>query len=147
MIRPRDLLDLAADLVGGPGEAHWRAGASRAYYAAFHAARELLIACRFVVPQADRAHAYLALRLENCGHPDLEQAGSDLGTLRQWRNRADYDLPGPFAQADAFDLVQTALGVVQLLESVPTVPTVQAAVTQAMRDYERDVLQDVTWQP
>ncbi len=38
----RDFLSLAARLAADTTEADWRTAASRAYYAAFHAARQLL---------------------------------------------------------------------------------------------------------
>src|SRR5262249_460451 len=51
----RDYLTLARTLAGGATEAEWRTASSRAYYAAFHVARELLADLGFRVPQADRA--------------------------------------------------------------------------------------------
>jgi len=56
----RDFLALADQLASGGTEAEWRSAISRAYYAAFHVARELLQDLRFSVPHADRAHAYLS---------------------------------------------------------------------------------------
>jgi hypothetical protein len=64
-----DFLPLAMRLAVGATEADWRTAIRRAYYAAFHVARQLLIDLRFAVPHADRAHAYLWLRLSNCGDP------------------------------------------------------------------------------
>jgi uncharacterized protein (UPF0332 family) len=142
-----DFLEVASEWAAGTREAEWRSAASRAYYAAFHVARTLLEGCKFVVPQADRAHAYLWLRLANAGHPDVNWAGNTLNYLRTIRNRADYDLDLPFDQLDAIDQVQVALDVVRILELVPPLPTVQAQVTAAIRTYERDVLGDVTWRP
>ena len=98
----REFLQLADELAAGTTEAEWRSAVSRAYYAAFHVARDLLTACRFTAPRGDQAHAYLWLRLSNSVDPDLENAGSDLQTLRRNRNRADYDLTRPLDQATAF---------------------------------------------
>jgi uncharacterized protein (UPF0332 family) len=122
------------------------AAVSRAYYAVFHTARRLLRQCGFVVPRADQAHAYLSLRLANSGHPDVQDAGRDLGTLRQFRNRADYDIDRPLSQDAAVSQVQLATGIIALLESVPSAPAVLARITEAMKTYERDVLAQVTWQ-
>jgi uncharacterized protein (UPF0332 family) len=72
---PNDILDLAAELVTASTEAAWRAAVSRAYYAAFHAGRLLLQGMGFEVPQGERVHAYLWLRLSNSGHPDVAEAG------------------------------------------------------------------------
>ena len=145
-MNPRDLLDVANDLVTGLREADWRSAVSRAYYAAFHVARLLLRQCGFVVPRTDQAHSYIWLRLSNCGHPDIVKAGSDLRDLRSERNAADYDLDWPFPQPAALGDVQTAEDVIKLLDQVPTLPHVQQQITDAIRLYERDVLRQVTWQ-
>src|SRR2546430_15944805 len=97
----RDFLALAARLAAGASESEWRSAASRAYYAAFHVARELLSDLRFLVPRADRAHQYLTFRLSNCGDAAVIAAGRNLETLRRLRNRADYDPVPPFPQAEA----------------------------------------------
>src|SRR5690242_5923842 len=87
----RDFLPLAAALAKGTTEAEWRTSCSRSYYAAFHVARELLLALGFRVPQADRAHGYLWLRLSNAGVAEVQEAGRNLNDLRRERNHADYD--------------------------------------------------------
>jgi len=70
-------LELAGEWCTGIREGEWRSAVSRAYFAAFHVARRILRQGGFVVPQGDRAHAYLWLRLANSGHPDVDQAGND----------------------------------------------------------------------
>src|SRR5437763_1133473 len=109
-------MSLALALVGGLREADWRSGASRAYYAAFHVARELLQRCGFDVPAAEQAHGYLWLRLANAGHPDVIKAGNTLRDLRHYRNWADYDLTQTFTQPRAFAQVQDAEEVIRTLE-------------------------------
>jgi uncharacterized protein (UPF0332 family) len=142
---PRDILDLADDLCGGPSEAFWRGAVSRACYAAFHTARVLFRGAGFTVPRAEAAHAYLWLRLENSDHPDVKAAGAELNDLRKMRNWADYDLDDPFDHANAVVQVQAALGVVDLLEDVMREPVTRDRITSAMRVYERDVLKETTW--
>jgi uncharacterized protein (UPF0332 family) len=143
---PHDFLTLAGALTTGTAEADWRSAVSRAYYAAFHVARLLLRQGGFAVPRAERAHAYLFLRLSNSGHPLVEQAGVNLNSLRSTRNRADYDLDRPFDEQTAIDNFQLADDVIRLLDQVPTVPTTMSAIVDRMRVYERDVLGEVTWQ-
>jgi uncharacterized protein (UPF0332 family) len=143
----RDLLEVADDLLGGLKEAHWRSAVSRAYYAAFHAARALLHQCGFAVPKAEQAHAYLWLRLSNCGHPDLANAGAELNDLRSQRNWADYDLGRTLEQSAAGDFVQAGRDVVALLDQAGTMASVLTRITDAIRVYERDVLGATTWQP
>jgi hypothetical protein len=60
---PLEYLRVADLWVQGASEAEWRSAVSRAYYAAFHVARHLLLSCQFRVPQGERAHAYVWLRL------------------------------------------------------------------------------------
>jgi uncharacterized protein (UPF0332 family) len=141
----RDFLDVADELATGMYESHWRTAVSRAYYAAFHVASTLLGQCGFIVPDAERAHSYLRLRLMNAGHPDVVEAGTGLDELRKARNRADYKINVPFQNAVAIERSQLAADVVRLLEEAAALPTVLVQITLAMRDYERDVLRDVTW--
>jgi hypothetical protein len=85
----RDFLVLAYSLANQSTEAAWRSAVSRAYYAAFHVARQLLTDLGFRVPFADRAHDYLWLRLQNCGEAPVETAGAELKELRKYRNYAN----------------------------------------------------------
>ena len=142
---PHDLLDLADELGTDDREAAWRAATHSAYYAAFHVARALLAQAGFAVPHGDRAHGYLWLRLQNCGHPDVTAAGRNLSDARGIRNEADYDLTPPFTRAAATAQVARAEGIIETLEQLTSAPPVLARVVQAMRDYERGVLREVTW--
>ena len=89
LMDPRKFLTLAQQLVVQAGEEDWRSAVSRAYYSAFHVVRVFMEGLGFTVPQADRAHGYLWLRLQNCGAPSMEQQGRDLQNLRHHRNLAD----------------------------------------------------------
>jgi uncharacterized protein (UPF0332 family) len=142
----REFLTVAQQLAGASTEAEWRSAISRAYYAAFHVARELLEDLRFAVPRADRAHAYLSRRLANCGHARTQQAGTDLNALRGDRNQADYDLHRPVTAQLATLHVRLAEQIVRFLDAAGHEP-VRSQVTDAMKIYERDVLQEQTWQP
>ena len=142
----RDFLSLARDLLASSTEAAWRSSVSRAYYAAFHVARELLEDVGFTVPRGERAHAYLWLRLSNCGEPQVQDAGRRLNTLRGLRNRADYDVTASLALPTADGQVRIGEDIIQVLDSAIHEPT-RTRITDAMKIYERDVLQDVTWHP
>jgi uncharacterized protein (UPF0332 family) len=142
----RDYLSLADTLANGTSEAEWRSAASRAYYAAFHVARTLLLNCGFRVPQADKAHGYLWLRLSNAGDASVIRAGGQLGDLRRERNRADHDDHRTITQAGAIQNVRLAEEVIQTLDAAAREP-IRTQVTDAMKIYERDVLHDVTWHP
>src|SRR4051794_8638980 len=71
----RDYLAVATTLANEATEAAWRSAISRAYYAAFHVACQLLANLGFRVPRADRAHGYVWMRLSNSGETDVERAG------------------------------------------------------------------------
>ena len=141
----RDFLRVANGLLHLAGEAEWRSAVSRAYYGAFHCARELFADLGFTVPRADRAHAYLWLRLSNCGDSQVQVAGRELNDLRGQRNRADYDVAGILSQIEAAGHVLVAERT-QVLASAAADPT-RTHILDAMKTYERDVLKDVTWHP
>ena len=111
-------LDVADDLSTGLREADWRSATSRAYYAAFHKARRLLLRGGFTVPRGEQAHAYLWLRFSNAQHPDIVNAGVELNQLRTVRNQADYDVDAPVDHAECIDHVQVAANIIQLLDDL-----------------------------
>lgn len=140
---PRDFLVLSQQLAVATTEAAWRSALSRAYYAAFHVARLLLENLGFTVPQADRAHAYLWLRLSNCGEAQVERAGMKLNDLRRERNGADYHLGRTIRQVFAQKHLPIAASIIKALEFAALEPT-RSTITATMKIYERDVLHDVT---
>ncbi len=140
-------LALADELSTGSRQADWRSAISRAYYAAFHKVRGILLQGGFRVPGSERTHAYLWLRLSNSGHPDVSNAGVYLKQLRRIRNEADYDFSRPINEAAAVYHVQVATDIIQLLDDLSKEPAIRDQVIDAMKIYERDVLREVTWQP
>ena len=141
----RDFLTTARSVVARTGEADWRTAVGRAYYAAFHAARDFLSGLGFQVPPDERAHKYLSFRLINCGHTDGSTAGLILERLRKLRTIADYNLQVAVSQPQAIDSIRLAGDVFALLDGLSTAD--RAAVTTAVRAYEATVLRQVTWQP
>jgi len=142
----RDFLTLAGRLAAGTEEAEWRTAVSRAYYATFHIARAFFHDLGFRVPREERAHKYLSFRLMNAGNPDAAFAGTQLDRLRGDRNAADYDLTRPIHAAQAVRLVQLAEEIVDRCDALRHDP-VRKEITDAMKEYERTVLGEVTWQP
>jgi uncharacterized protein (UPF0332 family) len=141
----RDFLPLAVDLAARTSEAAWRTSISRAYYATFHVARALLRALHFRVPRADKAHNYLYERLNNCGLPTVETAARDLNALRFSRNDADYEERLAIVAAVARNELAKAQAIINTLDNLT--PAELTQICDAMKIYERDVLQNVTWQP
>jgi uncharacterized protein (UPF0332 family) len=144
-MNPRDFLDQAQELIEGEREVDWRSAASRAYYAAFLVACEVLQSAGFVLPGDQKSHAYVWLRLSNCGRAEVSAAGADLSDLRQYRGRADYDMKRPIDHHDAARRVDLASQVVRVLDDLAESEAILATVVEAIRVYERDVLKDVTY--
>ncbi len=145
MILDSDLLRLAEKLCQGTSESEWRCAVSRAYYAAFHRARDLLQALGFEVPRGELAHAFLWRRLQTCGNPSLGLAGSDLNQLRGQRNRADYDLAGDVSRRTAMTAVETATAIFRIIEALT--PDDREVAVEIIKAYERDILRESTWRP
>lgn len=140
----RDFLDTARYLAARGTEADCRSAVSRAYYAAFHAARDLLTALRFQVPRADRAHNYLYVRLNNCGDAGVIHTAFLLNKLRGLRNQGDYDVRGPFLIADTLKFLADAEGIVQAFDGLTLAE--RKPIIDAMKLYEQGI-GDVTWHP
>jgi uncharacterized protein (UPF0332 family) len=140
----RDFLDTARHLAGLGGEANHRSAVSRAYYAAFHAARDLVTSLRFWKPRADRAHNYLYVRLNNFGEVQVQSGAFLLNKLRGLRNQADYDIGQPLSQADAVKSVRDADRILQAFDSL--IPAQRVQITSAIKQYEQQI-GDVTWMP
>lgn len=144
-MNPRSFLDVAGEWAVGTCEAEWRSAASRAYYAAFHVAGRLLRQVGFAVPPDQGAHAYVWLRLSNTRVSLIDEAGRRLQSLRRARGWADYDLDRVFDEMLAVAQVNEAMSVITSLDDLATTPAILAEVVTAIREYERDVLRDVTW--
>ena len=142
----RDLLPLAAKLAAGATEAEWRGGVSRAYYAAFHVAREFFRALGFSVPRAEAAHQYMIFRLSNCGEISLQSAGQDLDALRRLRNQADYDDSPPMTPAKSITACRLAEKIIQALDGARQEP-IRSQVIDTVKRYEQTVLRVTTWHP
>jgi uncharacterized protein (UPF0332 family) len=140
----RDFLTLARALARGATEAERRTAVSRAYYAAFHVAGDLLADLRFNVPQADRAHEFVYRRLNNSGLATVEAAAKRLHELRRRRNEADYDVRRTFAVGIEAKSVADADTILRVLDALT--PAERTQITDAMKVYEQQI-GDVTWRP
>jgi uncharacterized protein (UPF0332 family) len=138
-------LTLAESLAEESSEAAWRSAVSRAYYAAFHVVWDFFATLRFAVPKADRAHAYLCLRLSNSGRSELVRAGQILQDLRGRRNIADYDRQRRVARPHADKAIADAREILSTIDTDLEAGVVKE-LTDAIKAYERDVLKEVTWQ-
>jgi hypothetical protein len=69
-----------------------------------------------------------------------------MSALRRLRNHADDDLSRPTPQRHASDAVQLAETIIRILDQVAASTFTRALIIPVMRDFERNVLGDVTWQ-
>ena len=143
---PTEFLDLAGEWAVGSREGEWRSSVSRAYYAVFHVARNLLRQAGFQVPMGTTCHQYLYFRLNNYGDVTVRTAADLLNRLRRARNEADYDLDTRVAEQNAIEAVDWGMDVNAALTALANNPALLAQVMQAIRDYERVTLGVVTWQ-
>ncbi len=88
---------LAQELAGHPTdragqEARLRAAISRAYYATFCSARNLLRdKDSIAIPRNKNPHEFVISRFRKNQHPLRRKIGDDLDRLRRRRNKADYE--------------------------------------------------------
>ncbi len=88
-------------------EACYRAAISRAYYAAYCAARNHALDNEgLIIPNRRNKHQYVITHYTNGRRKEQKVVGVNLGRLRTKRNRADYDNPNIDRVAD---LAQHAL--------------------------------------
>lgn len=102
------------------GEPEWRSAVSRAYYGAFHHARDFLTATLMLrVPRNAAAHQKIIIALNYPEKRELKRASSSLGTLGGWRKGADYDIEKdpPGEQRRARDAVDLADQIIRLIDS------------------------------
>jgi uncharacterized protein (UPF0332 family) len=98
---PEAFLTLAAWLADDKhaGEADYRTAAGRAYYAAFHVARD-----RLSVSSANSIHLAVIAAV----HGRNVRAGSDLNRLRRYRTSADYSLDVAFEHSKCKEALSIA---------------------------------------
>lgn len=120
-------ISLALQLASSDKEERLRSSVSRAYYGAYHIAREVVRSCDVVVPRRD-VHDKLQWCLWQCGEKtvnrELIEAASALGSLRTERNKADYDLDDPrFAtRVNVMRAVKKAQQIVDVLAALNAGP-------------------------
>ncbi len=135
-MKGRLFLEPARDLLAGPTEAHRRAVAGRAYYAAFQEAQTALRRWGVVIPPRENIHAFVRLRFLYSGDPDAKAIGHWLEDLVQLRNEADYKLasPGSFRDAkDASNAIVKSTDLIDLLDAIEADLTRRAEVIAAIR--------------
>ena len=105
---------------GGDAEVDWRNAISRAYYAAYHACRDL---AQWIDPLADlstpSAHQDVAeILLQGRGGKDARAVSYQLSNCRRMRNRADYDLETDIDQGACRAVLETCGRVFERVEGL-----------------------------
>lgn len=141
---PADFITLAIKLSNSRGEAELRSAVSRAYYGAFHLAREFVEDCGVHLPRKEMYAAEVHAKVRFClnqGNEDAAHAANRLGSLRDSRNRADYDLKmDRFSNSsNARRAVGIAQEIVDALQRCRSEPDF-SIVRENVRKYARDVL-------
>jgi uncharacterized protein (UPF0332 family) len=117
-VRAEDFREVARLLMRQESsEACERSAISRAYYAAFHAARAYCESTGTAIPRHN-PHVEVRWRLEMLGQDAI---AADLRKLQIWRTHADYDIAVPLEDAVASTqmLIVLAEHVVNRLEALP----------------------------
>lgn len=95
-MNPSDFISLAVRLSNSSQEADLRSSVSRAYYGAFHLARQFLADCGLRFAQKDlyaaEVHKKVRYCLSEAANSDAVVVAGRLRFLRDQRNEADYDL-------------------------------------------------------
>lgn len=144
LMEPREFISLAIRLSRSQREADLRSAISRAYYGAFHVACEFLESCGIqlsgkVLHGAD-VHKKVRFCLRESGDFDAAKAAEKLGSLRDKRNHADYDLKGPEFDGRTVALqLRITQEIVDVVDRCRQGPTF-AAIRDNMKVYARDVL-------
>lgn len=142
---PADFLSLAIRLSVSQREADLRTAVSRAYYGAFHLARNLLLDCGVPLSGKDLYRVEVHQKLRYCfgesGNDEAVLIGKKLGSLRDRRNEADYDLDSAtFGRPSNVALeIYIAQEIAESLMRCRSEPAF-SALRENVRAYARDVL-------
>lgn len=103
----------------GPPDACRRSATSRAYYAAFHHARDRAVKDRHLYPKQYISHPDLIAYFRNSSDPARQLIGDDLDTARGYRNDADYKLNPltPCAKAAGY-VVTLSLKIIEAIDKL-----------------------------
>jgi uncharacterized protein (UPF0332 family) len=110
----KDYLDLARELSHKAGEASARSAISRAYYAAYQAARRHP-GCKGAVPTKSGSHSAVWRALKESGNKDWRKAGNQGRDILEYRGEADYDDHVPELTRKMHSTVRMAEEIMQIL--------------------------------
>jgi uncharacterized protein (UPF0332 family) len=137
-MNPRDIQNVARDLLSHKTAAHNRSAISRAYYALFHVAIQLLQSAGFSFRVNDSCHNDVSRHLLWCDEPAIQAIGSELGDFRGARNKADYrlnvrDLDGDSTASHWVDAAERYIGELEQAFSGPNRDKIVASIRENRR--------------
>ena len=137
---PREFHRRASQLVGGTSPAEFRTAISRAYYATYNVAVEILQDMGFRINKGPAGHGDVQNRLSNCGDAEVMGVGSQLTDLHSRRIQADYRLDRTDVEniKTARALVEQARRMIQTLDGCRSDPR-RGQVITAIQDWEQKV--------
>lgn len=137
---PREFHRLAFQLVGGTSPAEFRTAISRAYYATYNVAVEVLESMGFRISKGPGGHGEVQNRLSNSGDSEAIRVGSQLADLHNRRIQADYRLDRTDVEnvRTARALVEQARRMIQTLDECRSEPR-RAQIVAAIEDWERKI--------
>jgi len=129
-MNPREFHVLADVLARGEGPAEYRSAISRAYYAVYLVAVEILAGMGRRVSRGPAGHVDVQRYLANCGDQAVERVGSELADFRRTRNLADYepDDKAVEVQAKALFYVDAAKAMILTLDACREEPRRSAVI-------------------
>jgi len=137
---PREFHRLASQLVGGTTSAEFRTAISRAYYASYNVAVQILEEMGFRVSRGPAGHGDVQNRLGNSGDTEVMKVGSQLTDLHGRRIQADYRLDRTDVEnvKTVRTLVEQSGRMIRTLDECRSEPR-RAQIIAAIRDWERKV--------
>ena len=128
--------DLAAEILRGASEVHWRGAVGRAIYALMLESREALFRWGFKLPPRDNVHSFVRLRFTYAADADLKAVGKVLDKTGRVRNAADYDLsalPSFTNEITAKNVIREVGVAVALLDAIDADPARRASAIVAIQ--------------
>lgn len=117
-----DYLKVAREVSTQSTEGHWRAAVSRAYYAAYHAAKDFVevttgVECR--APIGTGSHEYVWLQVDELitRYKIISDAGIEGDRLRIQRTVADYEKSSRIVGTDARKAIHRASNIISQLSN------------------------------
>ena len=136
---PRDFLRHAEAVAASPDAAAQRSALSRAYYAVYNVAVDLLYSLRLRLPSGHAGHEVVRDYLLHSRLSSMQRTAAALANLQSLRVKADYMLRDPHPEQPP--VVQEALArarrTIDDLDAAGADPAARARMTTAIQAWER----------